>query len=463
MRKKYLLVVLLLLIVNLTSCSNKEGIIDAIKYNLGDINYKIRSIEEARFEMFGSSLAMNDDLIIIGASGDSSKGDFSGSVYVYKIDDDEYTRKISPADGVNFGVFGSTVATVNNYIIVGAPGDDDYGNSSGSVYVYKIDDEAYKRKITASDGSARALFGRSLASNDDYIVVGAPTTSNDGIPSGSVYLYKYDDDTYERKLTASDGSEYDKFGASVAIYGNYIAVGAWSDDDNGNRSGSVYVYKLDDDTYERKIIMSDGFFRDKFGFSLSLYDDYLVVGAPGDDDTGEDSGSVMVYNLDDETYERKIIASDGQKFEYFGEKVIVDDEHIFVVARSDETYIMSGSVYIFKLDDETYERKITSSEDNGKDNFDVFGSSVASSGDHIVVGAGRDGENDSESGAVYVYDFVEGYQIDINIDEYENIDALRDGLSYEIPHEMFFTEPGSYKIAVTDNQGESHEYSFIIE
>ena len=138
-------------------------------------------------------------------------------------------------------------------------------------------------KITASDGAANDLFGVSVSISGDYTVVGAFGDDDNGNASGSAYIFKRTDTSWveEAKLLASDGVASDWFGKSVSISGDYAVVGATDDDDNGNASGSAYVFKRTDTSWvqEAKLLASDGAAFDVFGWSVSISGDYIVVGA----------------------------------------------------------------------------------------------------------------------------------------------------------------------------------------
>jgi hypothetical protein len=104
----------------------------------------------------------------------------------------------------------------------------------------------------------------------------------------------------EVKLTASDGTVYDRFGESVSITGDYAIVGAPWDDGNGVLSGSAYIYKRNGITWNEraKINASDGAVEDMFGYSVSISGDYAIVGAlyyDSDDDGW--SGSAYIYDI----------------------------------------------------------------------------------------------------------------------------------------------------------------------
>ena len=224
----------------------------------------------------------------------------------------------NPFLGMGFGspfasFVGSSSASSSPKIVVGAMADDDDGLSSGSVYVYDLDG-TNEVKITASDGANMDLNGYSVAIGSNKIVAGAYSDDDGGSSSGSVYVYDLDG-TNEVKITASDAATADYFGVSVAVGHNKIAVGAIGDDDNGDLSGSVYLYNLDG-TGETKITASDGATNDRFGSSVAIAHNKIVVGA----ERSSNVGAVYVYNLDG-TGETKITASDGADNDVFGRAV----------------------------------------------------------------------------------------------------------------------------------------------
>jgi hypothetical protein len=270
---------------------------------------------------FGKDVKIADDKIVVSAWKENG---YTGSVYVYDLDGTNEI-KITASDGGPNTYFGYIVAVGHGKIVVGAQGDLGY---AGSVYVYDLDG-SNEFKITASDGAAYDEFGRSVAVGNNKIVVGA---------YGSSTAYIYDlDGTNEVKITASDAPA-GQFGNIVAIGDNKVAVGVRSGGING-----VYVYDLDG-TNEVKITASDGASGDYFGsWSVAVGGSKIVVGAHEDDDNGTESGSVYVYDLDG-TNEFKITASDGGAGDRFGYSVAVGDNKIVV-----GTYL-SSTTYIYDLD-----------------------------------------------------------------------------------------------------------------
>ena len=346
-------------------------------------------------DYFGRSVAVSDTTIVVGAYLDDDAGSGSGSAYIFNTDG-TYVTKITAPDGTAGDYFGHSVAVSDTAIVVGARMDDDKGDNSGSAYIFNTDG-TYVTKITAPDGAAGDYFGHSVAVSDTAIVVGAYLDDDKGDNSGSVYIFNTDG-TYITKITAPDGAADDYFGYSVAISDTAIVVGAYGDDDNGGLSGSAYIFNTDG-TYVTKITAPDGAAGDYFGRSVAVSDTAIVVGAHYDDDNGDNSGSSYIFNTDG-TYVTKITAPDGAANDYFGYSVAVSDTAIVVGARMDDDKgDNSGSAYIFNTDG-TYVTKITAPDGAAGD---YFGHSVAVSDTAIVVGAYLDDDNGADSGSAYIW------------------------------------------------------------
>ncbi|CAK0877415.1 unnamed protein product [Prorocentrum cordatum] len=211
-------------------------------------------------------------------------------------------------------------------------------------------------KLLVNDGIEYHKFGKSVAVSSDgaRVVVGAGYYDDQGTNSGSAYVLDGATGEMLLKLVASDAASLDRFGTSVAVSsdGARVVVGAWGDDDQGSNSGSAYV--LDGTTGERllKLVASDGAAGDFFGTSVAVSSDgaRVVVGASWDDDQGSNSGSA--YVLDGATGERllKLVASDGARYEKFGNSVAVSSDGARVVVGAyygDDQGTQSGSAYVF--------------------------------------------------------------------------------------------------------------------
>ena len=121
--------------------------------------------------------------------------------------------------------------------MIGAWGDDDNGDNSGSAYVFEQQaDGTWQQiaKLTADDGASNDEFSTSVAIDGGVAVIGAQYDDDNGYDSGSVYVFEQQaDGTWQQiaKLTADDGAEGDWFGSSVALDGDVVVIGAQYDDD----------------------------------------------------------------------------------------------------------------------------------------------------------------------------------------------------------------------------------------
>jgi hypothetical protein len=155
-------------------------------------------------------------------------------------------------------------------------------------------------KLIASDGTANDALGQSVGVSGDTILVGAYLDDDNGVNSGSAYVFTPDGvgGHTETKLIASDGTTGAVFGWSVGVSGDTIVVGAHLDDDNGVNSGSAYVFIPDGagGHTETKLIASGGTSGDQFGQSVGVSGDTIVAGAWANDEIGLDSGAAYVFN-----------------------------------------------------------------------------------------------------------------------------------------------------------------------
>jgi hypothetical protein len=156
-------------------------------------------------------------------------------------------------------------------------------------------------KLLADDGAADDFFGWSVSVSGDTAVVGASRDGDDGPFSGSACVFTRNGSvwTQQDKLTASDAALGDQFGDSVAVSVDTAVVGALGNDDHGADSGSAYVFTRSGSSWteQAKVTATDGAADDYFGCSVALSGDTVVVGADWDDDNGEDSGSAYIFDL----------------------------------------------------------------------------------------------------------------------------------------------------------------------
>lgn len=311
----------------------------------------ITASDGSSYDNFGISVALDGDRMVIGAY---KTGTNVGSIYIYDWDGSAWLQtRIDPSDGINNDFFGRSVDVSGDRVISSAYYDDDNGSNSGSVYLYEWDGSSWNElKFGASDGTSGDQFGYDCAMHNDRFIVGAINGDGNQAGTGSVYVYEWDGSTWlETKILASDGLNGDLYGVSVNIYNDRLVSGAFGEDENGYNAGSVYIYDWDGSAWlETKILASDGQANDNYGISCHLNGDYLIVGSMRDDDNGNSSGSAYIYEDDGTDWnESKVLASDGVAEDMFGVSVAIESGFAIVGAyEDDDNGTDSGSAYLFE-------------------------------------------------------------------------------------------------------------------
>ncbi len=200
--------------------------------------------------------------------------------------------KLIASDGATGDDFGHVVAVDGDTALIGAygDGDDDNGSASGSAYVFTRSGGAWTQqaKLTASDGAELDLFGGSVALAGDTALIGARRDDDNGENSGSAYVFTRRDGewTQQAKLTASDAARHGLFGGGVALADDTAFIGAFCND---ICSGSSYIFTRRAGVWaeQAKLTASDAAPNDFFGYVVAVDGDTALVSAPLDDDSGD--------------------------------------------------------------------------------------------------------------------------------------------------------------------------------
>ena len=362
----------------------------------------------------GRSVVNQGDYALVGAPFDDDNGTDSGSVYIFKRDGENWTQqtKITASDNNAGDWFGWTASIHGEYAIIGAYHDDANGMESGKAYIFKRNGTSWteQTRLFAPDGFMLQRFGISVSINGDYAIVGA---QGDNSFTGAAYIFLRDIDgfwTPGPKLTASDGASQDWFGNSVSISGDYVILGAPGNNEKAFDAGAAYIFKRTDMytwTELTKLTATDAATGDKFGRSVWISGDYCLIGAIYNDANGTGSGSAYMFkrnpNTDTWSQQAKLTASDGAQSDHFGYSVSIDDNYAIVGAiASDANATDSGSAYIFKRNGTNWMEHIKLSAPDGQVN-DWFGISVCISGEYVIAGANGNDDNGAQSGSAYMF------------------------------------------------------------
>ncbi len=426
-----------------------HGLIGALIMALVSTAWALTPIEVAKliasdggpYDDFGYSVAVDGDTALIGArvSGDGGFAVRTGLAYVFTRTAGVWTEqaKLTASNVVSDFFFGLSVAVEGDTALIGACGRD-----TCSAYVFTRSAGVWKEqaKLTASDGSRDDDFGLSVAIDGDIALIGAHYDDDNGDDSGSVYVFTRSAGiwTEQAKLTASDAAPFDNFGEGVALDGETALIGATGDDDNGSRSGSVYVFTHSAGVWKEqaKLTTSDGSRDDVLGGSVALDGDTALLGVQFDDDNGISSGSAYVFTRRAGVWaqQAKITQNDAVRLAGFGKSVALDGDTALIGASDGNIFTGNNdSAYIFTRNAGawTQQAKLNASDSIGDK---LFGGSVALDGDTALVGSryGYDVDNDIVSGgAVYVFSVITETIVTIDIkpgSETNNINHNSNGL-----------------------------------
>ena len=397
---------------------------------------------------------MSGDTLIIGARGYGG----TGAVFIFErdaggVDQWGQTAVVVPSDAAEGDRFGHAVTIEGDLLVVGSIGDDDPNPSAapgttildaaGSVYFFERDAGGPGQwgqvdKLVAANGQIFDNFGFDLALGGNFLAVAAWTeeetqttgcsatscTVRAGVDAGVVYVYErnassgaWEEQAFiesPRVPVSTAEAFFDNYARRVALSGDTLLVSASEEDVNDADQGSVYVYDRNaggpNQWGEVAVLRAgDGRRFDRFGRSVAIEGDTIVIGATGDDDVGSGSGSAFIFQLIDGQWVEsiKLLAADGIGFERFGEMVAIEGDTIIVGAPDqDDMGAKSGAIYVFQRDEGGPDQwgqvaKITTADAVEDDRFGLAG---ALAGNTLITGVFQKDDNGEDSGAVYLFE-----------------------------------------------------------
>ena len=378
--------------------------------DIGDQLFKLLANDGAAGDHLGYSVAISGNMAVVGAIRDDDNGSNSGSAYIFDTATGQQLFKLLPIDGAEEDRFGNAIAIDNSTVIVGASQDDDNGNLSGSAYIFDSATGQQLFKLVPIDGAEEDYFGVSVAISGTTAIVGAMWDDDNGPASGSAYLFDTNTGQQLIKLLPEDGEAYENFGYSVAISGNTAIVGAYLDDDGGTYAGSAYLFDVSTGQQIAKLLPSDAENHDWFGYSVAISGTTAVVGSFQDDTNGTDSGSAYLFDTITGQQFAKLLPGDGAADDKFGRYVAIKGTTIVIGAWGDDDHgNSSGSAYLF--DAATGDELAKLLPNDGAES-DSFGQAVAISDTTAIIGALLDDDNGSNSGSAYLFEVVSDVDTD---------------------------------------------------
>ncbi|KAA3607968.1 MAG: hypothetical protein DWQ01_12860 [Planctomycetota bacterium] len=269
------------------------------------------------------------------------------------------------------------------------------------------------QKLVAGDGQTDDEFGSAVAIFEDFMVIGAPYADDLGTSSGAAYVFRYNDNSdlweEEAKLLASDGNSSHHFGYAVAAFEDLILVGA--PDYNGDGfapGGAAYVYRRDHTgTWQEEALLrhSNPKHGDKLGKSVAIMDKWALVGVPEDDDLGDNSGSALLFHDDGNgnwSLDTQLLASDGGAHHVFGWSVSLFSDP----ARETIAAVGAPGTAVTACYMFRYEQGAWAEEQKLVQS-EGFGMAVSLTQNFVLVGA----PYRNDHGSAYVYRYISNHEV----------------------------------------------------
>lgn len=344
------------------------------KHNKWTQQAKLSPKDRQSGDHFGESVAIDNSTIVVSARRNKEGEKYYGAVYVFIKSGDSWIQQTKllandrAVSKYNNG-FGTSVAIDNDTIVVGAEGSSDDGKTeNGAVYIFNREGNKWTQqaKLTANDKENNEMLGRSVGIDNGVIVVGTPQENSDGNTSnGAVYVFTGNGNTWtqQAKLLANDKGNYDYFGHFVAIEKNTIVISAFAKDKRNDRENSnnesVYVFTRNgEDWIQQAKLLPKNKPKDKpgkynyFGSSIAIQGNIIVVGASleGNDGNQSTGGALYVFARKDKNWSQvtKFLANDKETDDYFGNSVAINGNTIIVGAIHEDSdgKVNNGAAYI---------------------------------------------------------------------------------------------------------------------
>lgn len=277
-----------------TNNDQAEGAVLLYDISSGDL---VRTIPiDFRAGFYTWPLAMRDGLLVVG-SAFPRLGESSGLAYVFAVSTGEHLHTLVAPPGASGTYFGSSVAVEGGVALIGSPFEPLDLDLRGEVYAFDLATGDLIRRFPVPEREDQTNFGASVGLTAGVVAVGDARDSTHGPGSGAVCLFDLETGAFIRKIWPVDVDEEDSFGWYLSAGEGVIAAGSIWDDDLGDRSGSAYLFEARTGRQLAKLLPEDGRAGDWFGHGLAIAGGRVLVGAKLDTDEGDNVGSVYQFRL----------------------------------------------------------------------------------------------------------------------------------------------------------------------
>ncbi|HBS27325.1 MAG TPA: hypothetical protein DD827_09420 [Gammaproteobacteria bacterium] len=415
-----------IIVASISDNSSKTYVIDVSRKSIDEFSQTIAlgSTTPQLGSQFGFSSAISGSTLAVGAP-DEAEG--RGAVYLFNLSSDgwQFAQRLGLENSSSGDRFGQSLSMQGNLLVVGAMQRSPSGNAnSGEVFIYQKTAQTWSEttRITAPSPQTGHRFGYNVALSGERLAV-ATLRSNSQANSGQVYVFKQQGAAWNLEATvgsAGVGSS-DKYAASIDLENNLLAIGSFnqsgcqslSDDD----PGSVRIYQRNENNAWNQIQKLDGEGpNDRFGYSVDIDNNQLAIGAQCEDEfhTTRTEGAVYIYQQSENGFnlEQKVKAFQTAEFSLYGDRVALAGNQLIVTGSFEipahnfaSSLTGAGAAYLLERNNGNWQETRLFIPFDLESN-DRFGISLSTDSGRVLIGApgGEGSSNLFKNGAAYVFE-----------------------------------------------------------
>ncbi len=378
------------------SAANADPLLQGITLDLTPAEYK----------QLGSSVAISGDIAVIGAPG--SSGDI-GQACLYQRSGESWSllNCLSPSpESSTVQQFGHAVSISGELLVISA--ENKQNGQHGVAYIYQRQGGAWlpQAELISPNASSNDKFASTLSISESYIAIGAPGFSAN--KAGAVHIFKSTTSGWieDKVITPISSFKSANFGASLMLSGEYLIIG---DDDHGRaHEGTGYIYKREEGLWSLQASLKGGDITKSANFatSVAISKNYAVIGAKSENNPlikkHKKSGAVYIYKRSDKLWnsQAKLLASDAQQGDNFGSSVAISGDYLLIGAEKNSS--AKGATYLFQNKGDVWTEVFKFEADDAKQ-LDNFGHAIAIDQDYIAIGAHNKSVTNDTEGVSYLY------------------------------------------------------------
>lgn len=364
--------------------------------------------QPAVFDGFGLSIAVRNEVILVGAPHDAYQGVESGRAFLFDRNG-RLLREFSAPRRSGDDLFGMAVGLSEARVVIGSPGGRGRdGRNTGAVYLFDLKTGEHVRTLWSPEPHA-GFFGHSVAVKDHWLVVGDPGASSaERFHTGAAFLFDGRTGALLQTLRPPDppAGEPDRFGHAVTFVGNHVLVSAPLGGRDPPDAGVVYVFDGSTGAHLKTLRSPHGVSHEFFGWSVANSgDDGVIVGALGHAvATHVEVGMAYVFGVPSYDAIRQFDNPSAQSGDHFGEAVAMTSDLVFVGTPGKDAALADvGCVYVFNRQSGSLRETLWNpAPESGA--ADLFGYALSLDGNVLGVSAPYGGHKDGpDSGVVQAF------------------------------------------------------------